>query len=91
MARRSRKVGVWLVLILAGPLLVSGLVAFARRVNAAAPEVGVEWTQSSLGAVAIEVDESSPAARVGLRPGDRLITVDGRPIASSLDAGELAW
>jgi serine protease Do len=42
------------------------------------------------GAVVARVAQNSPADRAGLRPGDRLVAVDGRPVKSPLDwEGEL--
>jgi PAS domain S-box-containing protein len=90
-ARRSRKVGVWLALILAGPILVFGLASFTRRVTAVQPDVGVEWVQASAGPVALSVEPDSPAFRVGVRVGDVLVEVDGQRIDNALDASELAW
>jgi serine protease Do len=37
------------------------------------------------GAVVSDVDTNGPAARVGLKPGDVILAVDGRPIASEDD------
>ena len=90
-ARRSRRAGVWLALILAGPLLVFGFASFTRRLAAVQPSIGVEWVQASSGPVALSVDPESPASRSGMRAGDVLIEVDGERIDSALDASELAW
>ena len=90
-ARRSRRAGIWLALILAGPLLVFGLASFTRRVAAIQPDVGVEWVQASTGPVALSIAPDSPASRAGMRVGDVLVEIDGRPIESALDASELAW
>jgi PAS domain S-box-containing protein len=90
-ARRSRKVGVWLALLGAGPLLVVGAASFTRRVTAAEPDLGVEWVQASAGPLALDVRPDSPAAVAGIRPGDVLAEVAGRPVESALDASELAW
>jgi len=90
-ARRSRRAGIWLALILAGPLFVFGLASFTRRVTAIQPNVGAEWVQASTGPVALSVEPDSPASRAGMRVGDVLVEVDGRPIQNALDASELAW
>ena len=37
------------------------------------------------GALIDEVDTNSPAARAGMRPGDRIVAIDGRPINGILD------
>lgn len=91
MARRRRKVGAWLVLVLAGPLLAFGLVSFARRIASIAPLTGIEWVQSSSGPLALSVEPNGPAAAAGLSVGDVLVEAEGRRIASALAASELAW
>src|SRR5574339_552330 len=90
-ARRSRQVGVWLALLGAGPLLVIGAASFTRRITAAQPDLGVEWVQASAGPLALEVRADSPAAVAGIRAGDVLAAVAGKPVESVLDASELAW
>lgn len=91
MARRTRAAGVWLVLLIAGAVLVVGAVSFLRRAGAAQPIIGVEWVQSSSGPVAMAVDPRGPAGLAGLEGGDLLLAVNGHRVASALDAGELAW
>ena len=91
MARRSRKAGVWLALILAGPLLILGAASFTRRLTAAVPDLGVEWIQASAGPLALSVRSDSPAATAGVRAGDVLVEVAGRRVRSALEASELAW
>jgi membrane-associated protease RseP (regulator of RpoE activity) len=55
------------------------------RVSTVAPCVTLEWTvDPDTGAVRECVpgaDPASPAARAGLRPGDVIVAVDGRPVA----------
>ena len=90
-ARRRRRAGNWLALVLAGPLLVFGFASFTYRIAAIQPDVGVEWVQASVGPVALSVDPDSAASRAGMRVGDLLIEVNGERIDSALDASELAW
>ena len=91
MARRTRVAGVWLVLLVAGALLVLGAVSFLRRAGASQPVLGAEWVQSSSGPVALAVDPDGPAGQAGLQGGDLLLGVGDQRITSALDASELAW
>ena len=79
------------VLLLATLLVVLGGASFAHRITAVEPLVGVEWTRSSDGAVALEVAPGSPAARAGLEAGDILLEIEGRDVAHFLEAKELGW
>ena len=50
------------------------------------PEDGVMWTDSEAGVSASRVGIQSPAALVGVRPGDILRSIGGRPVDEALDA-----
>ena len=51
---------------------------------------GVLWSSVDGDVVASEVAEDGPGARAGVRVGDRLLSIDGRPVASQNDvAGRL--
>jgi len=91
MALRSREARVWLVLALAGVLLVFGSLSFIRRAESVEPIVGADWVQSSLGPLALSVQTESPAWYAGLREGDLLLEIDGQPVASALEAAEIGW
>ncbi|MDH3628096.1 MAG: ATP-binding protein [Acidobacteriota bacterium] len=80
-----------LTLGIAAILLAVGAVSFGERVGASSPLVGVEWTQSAGGAIAMFVDENSIAWNAGIRPGDRLLTVDGDEIRLALEASQIGW
>jgi predicted metalloprotease with PDZ domain len=65
----------------------------ARQVASAATrpmKLGVTFTsQSMLGALVMDVYPGSPAAKVGLQPGDRILEANGRAISGSSDAVQL--
>ena len=76
---------------LAAVLLAVGIFSFARRINGATPELGVQWVQSDAGPLAVNVDTQSAAEVAGVRVGDFLVAVDGEPIQAALDAAQLGW
>ena len=43
--------------------------------------IGIAWNPTPEGALVVEVVPRSPAARAGLRPGDRIVAVDGASLA----------
>src|SRR5687768_9162145 len=51
-------------------------------------EDGVLWTSEGAEVVASSVAEDGPGARAGVRIGDRLLAIDGRPVASVNDVTE---
>jgi len=68
-----------------------GAVYFYNQVTQVAPETGVEWVDSSRGVTADAVIPRTPAWKGGLRPGDRLQAIDGRRIASAVDAEDAPY
>jgi two-component system NtrC family sensor kinase len=79
------------LLLVALALAVLGSVSFGRRLWGTQPVLGVAWTPSSVGPIATEVEPGGPAARAGLRIGDVLLRVDGRPARGALREVSLPW
>ncbi len=69
-----------LPLAVAAVLLAAGVANIVQRATQDDLEDGVLWVQRSTGVVAAEVDAGSPAGNAGVRPGDVLLAIDGRPI-----------
>lgn len=67
---------------LAAVLLVLGFLNIVQRAVADDVEDGVLWVQRTTGVVAADVDPASPAGQAGIKAGDVLLAVDGRPIES---------
>ena len=69
-------------------LVCLGVANLVTRATWQAVEDGVFWTGSTGGLVASRIAADSPAADVGLRPGDELLLVDEQPVetVSDLDA-----
>ncbi len=58
----------------------------AQRSHFGAPDDGVVWVDADAGVEAARVDPQGPAARVGVRPGDVLLSIGGRAMDEALDA-----
>ncbi|NWG13973.1 MAG: PAS domain-containing protein, partial [Acidobacteria bacterium] len=61
-------------------LVVIGVVNLHDRASWVEPWDGVFWVETRAGLRAEEVDARSPAALAGIRPGDRLLAINGREI-----------
>jgi two-component system NtrC family sensor kinase len=61
-------------------LLALGLINVVERATSDEVEDGVLWVERSAGIVAAEIAADSAAGRAGVRQGDVLLAVDGRPI-----------
>jgi len=72
-------------------LFAWGALYFHSQVTQVLPETGVEWVDSSRGVIADTVIPRTPAWKAGLRPGDRLLSVDGRPMTSALGAEDAPY
>ncbi len=73
-------------LVVAAALLALSLANWLERGRFGVPEDGVMWADREAGVLAARIEPESPAARVGVRPGDRLISIGGHPVAEALDA-----
>lgn len=67
-------------IVVLAALLCLGLANIAARAAWREVEDGVLWTSRAEGIVAAEIAEGTPAAAVGLRRGDVLLSIDDRPI-----------
>ncbi|MBM3820758.1 MAG: PAS domain S-box protein [Acidimicrobiia bacterium] len=74
-----------LPLLVVSALLALGVSNMAARANFREVEDGVLWTARPEGVVAAEIAEGTPAARVGLQPGDVLLAIDDRPVQQVSD------
>jgi len=91
MSRRAHPARPWIVYGLGAVLLLAGGSSFIRRVAALEPVAGLEWGQSSGGAVVLSVEPGSPGWEAGVLPGDLLRQVDGRQVDNVIEATEFPW
>lgn len=71
--------------VVATALVALSLANWAERGRFEVPEDGVVWSDSGGSVVALRVGPESPGALVGVRPGDILRSIGGRPVAEALD------
>src|SRR5579884_2790275 len=79
-----RLLAVTLVLLTLASLVFAAL-NFQQRMHYRLPDDGVLWWDTPQGVIARQVAPGSPADRAGLRAGDRLVEIDGRPVYHATD------
>ncbi len=67
--------------ILTGILVLMGIANLAERAAWNDPADGVFWTESEGILKATEVDAGGPGSRAGIRPGDLLVSINGKAVA----------
>src|SRR5438876_7561098 len=53
---------------------------FRKEAQYVAPYDGVWWIERGSNIVAAKVESRGPGAQAGIKPGDRLVAIDSRPI-----------
>ena len=87
---RVRVGAVTLVLVTLAAIIFS-VINFEQRSRFESPDDGVSWLDSASGVVAWNVTVNSPAARSGIRVGDRILAVDGVPIERAVQVTQRLW
>ncbi|MDE0104384.1 MAG: ATP-binding protein [Bryobacterales bacterium] len=82
---RRQTVGI----VIAAALIALTFVNWADRGRFKVPEDGVNWIETEAGVVAASVVPQSPAALVGVRPGDTLRSVNGLRVLESIDVARI--
>ena len=77
---QTRFTAVFLVLLTAATMVLAGI-NFRKASQYATPYDGVWWMEHGHDLIADRVDADSPGTRAGIKIGDRLVAVDGRPVS----------
>ena len=76
---QARFVAVLLFLLTVSAVVFAGFNFQAER-RVTAPDDGVEWVERSGRLVADQVEPNGPGAKAGIKPGDQLVSVNGRDV-----------
>lgn len=71
--------------------LIFAWLNFVQRETFETPDDGVAWLDTSAGAQAWRLEPNSPAARAGIRPGDRLIAINNAPVNTQVQVTRRLW
>src|SRR6266403_2097150 len=71
--------------------VIFAILNFDQRSRFESPDDSVSWRDTDHGVEAWKVSPNGPAARAGIRQGDRLIEINGQPMASALQATRRVW
>lgn len=75
-----------LLALLSLTLVVFGVLNFQQRSRYQLPEDGVSWVDSAQGITAWIIAPDGPGERAGIREGDTLEAINGRPMRRAVDA-----
>jgi two-component system NtrC family sensor kinase len=64
---------------------------FVQRAQFEIPDDGVAWLGTANGVQAWKLAANSPAARVGIRPGDILIAINDLPVSTQVQVTKRLW
>jgi two-component system NtrC family sensor kinase len=85
------RVGAVLLVLVTMTAIIFGVLNFRQRAAYDMPDDGVTWWDTSNGVEAKHVSASSPAVLAGIKPGDRLISINDNPMRSTADVTQRLW
>jgi two-component system, NtrC family, sensor kinase len=85
------RVGAVILAIATMAAIVFALLNFDQRARFESPDDGVSWKDTERGAVAIQVVANSPAQRVGIHVGDRILEINGARVDNALQVTKRLW
>ena len=85
------RVGAVVLAIATMAAIVFAILNFDQRARFESPDDGVSWKDTDHGAVAIQVVANSPAQRVGIHVGDRILEINGARVDNALQVTKKLW
>jgi len=74
-----------LLLIATVAAVIAASINFQQQARFRLPEDGVVWVDRPEGVCALHVPAGSPGAKAGIRPGDRLLSINASPVQRATD------
>jgi PAS domain S-box-containing protein len=71
--------------------VIFAILNFDQRARFESPDDAVAWRDTDRGIEAWKVSPNGPAAIAGIRQGDRLLEINGQPVASALQVTKRVW
>ncbi len=78
-----------LLVVLTVAAVVSGGINFQQQRQFRLPDDGVTWMERKGAVEALQVTGDGPAARAGIRAGDRLLQINGTPVEQATDVSRI--
>src|SRR6516225_8487829 len=72
-----------LLFLLTTAAIILAWINFRKESQFVPPYDGIWWLERNGSVVADRVDPNGPGARAGVKPGDRMLSVDGRPVSTT--------
>ncbi len=85
------KLGAVTLALLTVAAVIYGIINFQQRAAFVSPDDGVSWVDGSAGVEAWQVAPNSPAAAAGIKPGDRLISLNDLEIQRATQVTQRLW
>ncbi|HEV3219941.1 MAG TPA: ATP-binding protein [Candidatus Acidoferrales bacterium] len=85
------RVGAVILVLVTMAAIIFGVINFRQRAAYDMPDDGVTWWDTTKGVVASKIAPNSPAVLAGIKPGDRLISINDNPMRTTADVTQRLW
>ena len=85
------KLGAVTLVLLSVAAMIYGAINFQQRASFATADDGVAWIDSPSGVQAWQVAAGSPADAAGIKPGDRVLSMDGAEVERATQVTQRLW
>ncbi len=85
------KLGAVTLVLLSVAAMIYGAINFQQRASFVTADDGVAWIDSPAGVQAWQVAAGSPADAAGIKPGDRVLSMDGAEVERATQVTQRLW